>query len=83
MHDAPRFWVERVPPMQHGEIIPHEKIADLPFVAHDKTRLRGMRPERIEQGLALDYLKAEHISIRPSAEKKRLAPDLGSVRTSG
>jgi hypothetical protein len=23
MHDAPRFRVERVPPMQHGEIIPH------------------------------------------------------------
>src|SRR6516225_8274658 len=36
-----------------------------------------MGPERIEQGLALDYLKAEHISIRPSAEKKRLAPGFG------
>src|SRR5260370_17065899 len=74
MHDAPRFGVERVAPMQHGEIIPHQKIADLPFMAHDKARLRGMGPERIEQGLALDHLKAKHISIRPPAEKKRLAP---------
>src|SRR6516162_8436860 len=73
MHDAPRFRVERVPPMQHGEIIPHQKITNLPFMAHHKARLRGMGPERIEQGLALDYLKAEHISIRPPAEKQRLA----------
>src|ERR1700730_5003003 len=70
MHDAPRLGVERVAPMQHREIVPHQEIADLPFMAHDKARLRGMGPERIEQGLALDHLKAKHISIRPPAEKK-------------
>src|SRR5215475_2752749 len=43
-------------------------------MTHYKARLRGMGPERIEQGFALDYLKAEHISIRPPTEKKRLAP---------
>src|SRR6266478_49169 len=74
MHDAPRSGIEGVAPMQHGEIVPHQKVADLPFMAHDKAWLRGMGPERIEQGLALDHPKTKHISIRPPAEKKRLAP---------
>ena len=74
MHNAPRFGVKRVAPMQDGEIVPHHKITDLPSMAHDKARLRCMGPERVEQGLALGHLKAKHISIRPPAEKKRLAP---------
>src|SRR5258707_13535130 len=44
MHDAPRFRVERVAPMQYREIVPHQEIAELPFMAHDKARLRGMGP---------------------------------------
>jgi len=83
MHDASRLGVERVAPMQHGEIVPHQKVADLPFMAHGEARLRRVCPERVEQGFAIRYVEPHHIGIRAAAEEQRLRPLVGSVRTSG
>src|SRR5262249_3902123 len=33
MHDPPGLGIERVAPMHHGKIVPHQQIADLPPVA--------------------------------------------------
>src|SRR5262249_47934364 len=33
VHDAPGLRIERVAPVQHGKIIPHQEISDLPLVA--------------------------------------------------
>src|SRR5262245_6474700 len=77
MHDAPRLGIERVPPVQYGEIVPYQEIADLPFMAHGEARLGGMRPERVEQRLALGDFQAQHISVRPAAEEQCLAPRPG------
>src|ERR1700720_843107 len=63
MHDASRLGVERVAPMQHGEIVPHQKIADLPFMAHGEARLRRVCPERVEQGFAVRYVEPPPIGI--------------------
>src|SRR5262245_35816245 len=74
MHDTSRFRIERVPPMQHRKIIPHEQIAHLPCMAHCEARLGRVRPERIEQGLAFRHVETEYVGIRSAAEKQRLPP---------
>ena len=33
VHDPPRLGIERVAPVQHGKIVPHQDISDLPPVA--------------------------------------------------
>jgi len=53
MHDAPRVGAEGVAPVQHREVVPHQEIADLPFMAHGELGLRGMGSERIEQSFAV------------------------------
>src|SRR5712691_13249650 len=57
MHDAPRLGIERIAPMQDREIVPHEQVADLPLVAHGELRLRRVRPQRVEQRLALGHVR--------------------------
>src|SRR5262249_58693292 len=52
MHDAARRRVERIAPVQHREIVPHQKVAHLPAVAQGELRLGGVRPQPVEQRLA-------------------------------
>jgi hypothetical protein len=33
VHDPPGLGIERVAPVQHGKIVPHQDISDLPPVA--------------------------------------------------
>src|SRR5262249_12744666 len=63
VHDAPRLWIERVASVQHGKIVPHQEISDLPPVAQGEVGLRCMRPQCIEQRFTLRHLKAEHVSV--------------------
>src|SRR4030081_1456558 len=74
MHDASRLGVERVAPMQHGEIVPHQEVADPPFMAHGGARLRRGGPEGVEQSFAIRYVEPRHIGIRAAAEEQRPAP---------
>ena len=53
MHDAPGVWIERVAPMDHASIVPHENVADPPLMAIDQLGTRAFGPQQIEQGLAL------------------------------
>src|SRR6266496_1589279 len=73
--------VEWVAPMQHGEIVPHQEIADLPFIAHGKARLRRMCPERVEQRFALGHAEAEHIASDHNRSEKN--PTIGGGRSTG
>jgi hypothetical protein len=73
MHDAPRFRIEGVPPVQDRKVVPHQQIAHVPFVAHRKLRLRRVRPERVEQRFALGEGEPDDVTIRPAAEEERLA----------
>ena len=60
--------------MQHREIVPHEQIAGLPFVAHHEALLRGVRPQSIKQGLAVGHLHTNDVAVRTAAEKQRPSP---------
>src|SRR5262249_31954977 len=53
MHDPPRAGVERIAPVQHREVVPHQQVAHPPSMAHGKARLRRVRPQCIEQGVAV------------------------------
>src|SRR5262249_50652690 len=77
VHDAPRLGIERVAPMQHGKIVPHQEVADLPLMGQREARLRRVSPERIQQGFALGDLEANDVGIWPPAEKQRFAPRSG------
>src|SRR5262245_42212692 len=69
VHDPPRLGVERVAPVQHGEVVPHQQVADLPSMAHGKARLCGVRPQRIEQGVAVGDAEPQHVGIWTPAEE--------------
>ena len=77
------FGIERIAPVQDGQIVPHQHVADLPLVAHGEARLRRMRPERVEQRLALRHGEADHIAFGRRPRNSALRPVFGSVRTSG
>jgi len=49
MQEAPRARVEGIAPVQGAAVVPDQDIADAPFLAEGEPRLRGVRPERIEQ----------------------------------
>src|SRR5215475_14268095 len=42
VHDPARVRIERVAPMQHREIVPHQEVADPPLVTHGEPRLGGV-----------------------------------------
>ena len=73
MHDAPRIRIEGIAPVQHREIVPHEQIANLPFMIHGESLLRGMRPQCIKHLLAVGYIHADDVAVRPTAKEHRLA----------
>src|SRR3977135_1781693 len=73
MHDAPRMGIEGSAPVQHREIVPHEQIANLPFVMHGESLLRGMRPQCIKHLLAVDYIHADDVAVWPTAKEHRPA----------
>jgi hypothetical protein len=56
VHEAPRGRVESVSSMERAAVVPKEKIADTPLLPEGEARLRGMRPEFIEQRFALRKL---------------------------
>src|SRR6516165_10935110 len=74
VHDAPRLGIERIASVQHGKIIPHQEVADLPSVAYGEAGLGRVRPQCIEQRLTLRHLHAKHIGVRTAAEEQRFAP---------
>src|SRR5262249_7671010 len=73
VHDAPGLRIERIASVQHGKIVPQQESSELPPVAEGEPRLRRMRPQSIEQRLTLGHLKAEHVSVRTTPQKERLA----------
>src|SRR3981081_4080926 len=74
MHHAARVGIEGIAPVQGAAVIPDHEIADLPLLAECESRLRRMRPERIEQGLAFFELEPHDVAVAPPAEEKALAP---------
>src|SRR5215475_9616682 len=74
VHNAPRAGIEGVTPVQHREIVPHQQIADLPFVAHQEARLRCVRPQSIEQRIAIGHLHTNDIAVWAAAQKQSLSP---------
>ena len=73
-HPKGRF--EGIAAVHDGEVVPHQHVANLPLVAHREAWLGRVRPESVEQGLALRHLQTDHVGIRPPAEKQRLAAAL-------
>src|SRR5262249_62399918 len=76
VHQAPCLGIKRVATMQHGEIVPHQEIANLPLVAHDKVRLRRMLPQRVEQRFAFSHAETAHVSVGTATKEKRFATSL-------
>src|SRR5258706_16267201 len=77
MHYAARVGIEGIAPVQGAAVIPDHEIADLPLLAECESRLRRMRPERIEQGLAFLELEPDDVAVEPPAEEQALEPGFG------
>src|SRR5215472_13929493 len=73
VHDAAGLRIERIAPVQHGKIVPHQEVSDFPLVTQRKLRLRCMRPQGIKQRVALGHLETEHMGVRTTTEKERPA----------
>src|SRR5260221_260607 len=74
MHYAARIGIEGIAPVQGAAVIPDHEIADFPLLAECESRLRRMRPERIEQRLAFLELEPHDVAVAPPAEEQALAP---------
>src|SRR4051812_20359827 len=74
MHYAARIGIEGIAPVQRAAVVPDHEVTDLPLLAECESRLRGMRPELIEQRLALLELEPDDVAIAPPAEEQALAP---------
>src|SRR5262245_18814754 len=66
MHDAPRIRIEGIAPVQHREIVPHEQIANLPFMIHGEPLLCGMCPQCIKHLFAVGYIHADDVAVWPT-----------------
>src|SRR5258707_10088356 len=78
MHDPSRLRIERVAAVQDSEIVPHQHIAYLPLMAHGEPLLRRMRPQHVEQRLAVGDTHPSHVAVRPAAKKQNLSARLPS-----
>src|SRR5262249_59014124 len=56
-----------------GAVVPQYEIADAPFLVPGEALLRGVRPYRIQQLLAVPDREPVNIGARPPAEEQRLA----------
>src|SRR6266567_1491675 len=63
VHQAAARRIKRVAPVHRAAIVPPYQIADPPFLAPGESFLDGMRPEEIEQRLALRDREADDIGI--------------------
>src|SRR5215470_20347269 len=73
MHEPSPAFVESIAAVHDAAIVPQHEIADAPFLVPGEALLRGVRPCRIQQLLALLERKAVDVGARPPAEEQRLA----------
>ena len=71
MHQAPRGGIEGIAPVQGAAVVPHHHVADAPFLAEDELRLRRVRPQRIEQRLALREFQPLDVAIAAPTEEQK------------
>src|SRR5512145_3317659 len=55
MHQSPGLRVVRYCPMHHAAVVPHEEIADLPFVPVDDFPARRMGAQLLDEGATLGF----------------------------
>src|SRR5258705_5285005 len=77
MHQAPRVRIERVAPVQRATVVPDQRVAHPPLLAEGKPGLSRVRPQFVEQRLALLQLHADDVAVAPAPEKEAAAPGLG------
>jgi hypothetical protein len=51
MEHAPRRGIERIAAMHDTAVVPHHHVAGAPLVVPGELRLRGVRPQLVEQRL--------------------------------
>src|SRR5436190_8761961 len=73
VHQPAQALVEGVAAVHDAAIIPHHQIADPPLLVPGKMLLRGMRPDRVEQLLAVLDAQAMDVGAGTAAEEQRLA----------
>jgi hypothetical protein len=71
-HEPPLAGIERRALVHHAAVVPHHEIADAPLLKLREFFARGMRPQTVEQSLALVQWKSDDIAQRPAAEIERM-----------
>src|SRR6185312_6580213 len=69
--------VKRVPPVQRAAVVPHEHVTRAPLLTKGELGPRCMRPQLVEQRLALRELQTRHVAVAPPAEEQALAAGFG------
>ena len=69
--------------MHRGGVVPHQEVADLPFVPVLEFRLKAVRMQFFDQGGALVVRQTLDPDALASGDVERLAPARGCVRTMG
>ena len=77
MHAAAAVAGEAVAAMHGAAVVPDDQIADLPPLGPGELVARGMRPELVQQRLALLQRQRRDVGAEAAAEEQRLAPGLG------
>ena len=83
MHDAAMVpAVKRSPAMQAADVVPHDEIVQLPFVAVDELRLCRPLEQLAQQSPALFDRPADDVG-GVGADEQHFSPVSGIIRTSG
>src|SRR5262245_27655694 len=75
MHQSPGRGIVRQRSMHHTAVVPHEQIADLPFVVVDDLPARGVGGQLLDKGATLGCGHVRDV-INGHAEDERLAAGL-------
>src|SRR6185437_4269046 len=70
VHETAQAFVEGVEAVHDAAVVPHDGIADSPRLVPGEALLSGVRPDRVEQLLALLDAEAVDVGARPAAEEQ-------------
>jgi hypothetical protein len=73
VHQPPGIWVEFVAAVHDAAVVPQYEVADPPLLVPGQLGAGGVRPQRIEQLLALFECETLNIGVTPTPEKNRFA----------
>lgn len=70
MHDPSGATIKWVAAMHGDAIVPHQKVARLPFVTVGEVFLQAMFPESIQQGIALCDIHPDDPGMKATTQKE-------------